>query len=77
MVRGEFEHILTVDELANHNHTVWTDGITGNGNTQAITANRVTGSLAGWSATTSTTGRTQPHNNMPPYQVGYKWKRVG
>lgn len=30
----------------------------------------------GWTGETSSVGNNQPHNNMPPYEVAYCWKRI-
>lgn len=29
-----------------------------------------------WTGETSSVGNNQPHNNMPPYEVAYCWKRI-
>lgn len=82
VVRGEFEHKLTVNEMPSHDHTLAKGNIDtsssmsfakndGYLNTIVNTAGKY------WWTRTTYSGGSQPHNNMPPYQVGYKWKRVG
>lgn len=72
---GEAAHILTADEMPQHNHTFPIykgSGTMGDGGTGLDTGNGV------WSKNTWTTyrGGNQPHNNMPPYQTVYVWKRL-
>ena len=72
---GEATHILTINEMPNHHHTIETySGGVGDGGS-AI--------QRGWSGSTTqvypaTTneGGNNAHNNMPPYLVVYMWKRV-
>ena len=74
MVRGEFEHVLTVNEMPNHNHNLKFGAYGAHGSAEFCP----TGYNPSLSADfVTSTGGSQPHNNMPPYQVGYKWKRVG
>lgn len=70
-VGGEAEHILTVDELPAHNHTLSGDSVI-----NSTTDGTVTVAVGGYFITTSkfqtlnttdTTGGGQAHNNMPPY----------
>lgn len=84
MVRGEFEHLLTVAEMPSHAHTMtfmgdysgaeWGPFVTGQ---KASSWNIKTMNNSDGNNKMNNTGGSQPHNNMPPYQVGYKWKRVG
>ena len=73
---GEAQHTLTIAEMPSHDHAA------GN-NIQFVTS----GSPAEWNiatgsqnyhavANTTSTGGSQPHNNMPPYLAVYAWKRV-
>ena len=73
---GEYEHQLTVDELANHSHqTTYEYG------TNLVATN---GGGAGWTHYTCNTGNrgvngtggNLPHNNMPPFKAIYRWHRV-
>lgn len=72
---GEKEHTLTIDEMPKHNHNVnmcssigpYASPVRGSGNGQA------------WETspnTISDKGNNQPHNNMPPYIVIYRWRRI-
>lgn len=76
VVRGEFEHTLTVAEMPSHSHTLqaW---ITNSGTNYSGNAGVKSGNWETIRPSTDNIGGSQSHNNMPPYQVGYKWKRVG
>lgn len=72
---GEVEHVLTVDELPEHNHTLSGDSII-----NSKTNGTVTIGVGGYFTTTSkfetlnTTdiiGNGNAHNNMPPYYALY------
>ena len=73
---GEYEHTLTVDELASHSHkttfkygcdTVATNG-GGSGWTHFTCNNNNDGVNA--------SGGNQPHNNLQPYIVTNIWRRT-
>lgn len=79
---GEYRHTLIKSEMPSHNHKV-SDKIgyyvwggpsdinkPGNANAAGIWWTSLE------SLTTGTTGNSQPHNNMPPYEVAYCWKRT-
>lgn len=68
---GEATHTLTVNEMPSHSHTYskW------NNLNQLIQAGGGYGINEG-SYTTSSTGGSQPHNNMPPYRAVYIWERT-
>lgn len=85
-IGGEAEHILTVDEIPSHKHTMTRQ--------QWYSADEIyaasTGTIFSWKSssggTTSAgyrgkdmddTGGSQAHNNMPPYLVVNIWKRTG
>lgn len=78
VVRGEFEHVLTVAEMPSHRHRLFIGSYTAGTGTISLT-NGQRGEVrdANWFIDVGSAGGDQPHNNMPPYQVGYKWKRVG
>lgn len=70
---GEYNHKLTVDELAKHHHLMWARNYevqTKTSSSVAANAEKVI------NASTSDTGEDLPHNNIPPYITVYLWKRV-
>ena len=75
---GEKKHTLSVDELAEHAHTF--DSIQNNDTQpwqapyQVFEYKYVAGTK--YTATTTTSGRTLPHNNLQPYITVYMWKRI-
>lgn len=78
---GEKAHTLTVNEIPAHAHTengavmVWNTKV---GNVGADPARRemASAALVSPALNTSSTGRGQPHNNMPPYYGAYVWHRT-
>ena len=77
---GEENHTLNIDEMPNHNHTIISNIVHGDGpivNHEILNAgifaeegrNRFYSDCYG-------TGRNQPHNNMPPYLAVYVWKII-
>ena len=74
---GEKTHTLTVNEMPSHSHQ------TGIKDDQSFNATMIgiQGSTAQvlfnqYGTPTTSTGGSQPHNNLPPYQVVSYWKRV-
>lgn len=75
---GEKEHTLTVAEMPKHRHTQ----ISANSGSSGLTGTTYSG--LGWSTGNNEilgnamqdTGGSQPHNNMPPYETFYFWKRT-
>ena len=75
---GEKEHTLTVAEMRKHRHTQ----ISANSGSSGLTGTTYSG--LGWSTGNNeilgnamqNTGGNQPHNNMPPYETFYFWKRT-
>lgn len=75
---GEAMHTLTEREMPTHWHSVAGSNKDSSapyhgGYINAATVN--TGTNA-WYAATSTSGWSEPHNNMPPYLTVYMWRRV-
>lgn len=85
---GEATHALTIAEMPRHNHTLSINNDTNPDLKITYYASWATGSLTGTplAATSSgngafyiyanTVGDSAAHNNMPPYTVGYLWKRI-
>ena len=74
---GEATHILTVDEMPNHNH----DAVSTSGTSASV--NLYPFSMLQQSYKTvdrnviRPTGGNQAHNNMPPYIAVCIWERIG
>ena len=72
---GEKEHILTVDEMAEHKHGVYgTIGtVEATGNIQTAPNNSY---LRPVQTETASTGGSKPHNNMQPFIAAYRYRRI-
>ena len=76
---GEYEHILSEDEMPNHSHAVNTGGMAGGtvGPSQGGNHSENSGGAGSRRGGTAiATGGNQPHNNMPPYFGVYVWERT-
>lgn len=79
---GEASHTLTVGEMPNHTHRIYFDNnYSANSNGVDASTNQWKQALVNQNNTAaninlSFTGSSQAHNNMPPYEVFYCWKRV-
>lgn len=69
---GEASVSLTVEEIPSHNHGNYIELAT-NASNKYISSGSAYGDLY---RATANTGGGQPHNNMPPYQAAYCWKRI-
>ena len=69
---GAATHTLTINEMPSHNHQIARsmNGAEGTDRYTPIAASgyKTTGTLS--------TGGGEAHNNMPPYEVAYCWKRI-
>lgn len=75
---GEATHILTIDEMPSHNHSVYFKGyhnIAG-GTTWKCLADIEYPDDHPTNMTCENKGSDQPHNNMPPYITCYGWVRI-
>ncbi len=74
---GEATHKLTVSEMPNHNHEMYTFKQT---STEEYTKKYAPTTSQGWWNTVDdnlgAVGGGQAHNNMPPYLVVNVWKRT-
>ena len=75
---GEKEHTLTVAEMPKHTHNLKTGARTNAWQepNYAISYQYQAASTANSSEGIENTGGSQPHNNMPPYETFYFWKRT-
>ncbi len=71
---GEAEHVLTVDEMPSHRHSVKASSTSGMTEQWAMT--RAKHSFAEYFTDTTQVGGNLPHNNMPPYLAVYVWQRT-
>lgn len=73
---GEKTHILTTDEMPEHNHRPkgWAyQFVVGSGSEVCL---RQSDETDNWASTTTSTGGGLAHNNMPPYITCFIWKRI-
>lgn len=86
---GEKTHTLTVEEMPEHRHPEWVDVSTSvpvplvstNGTGPTLSSGYYfkldsTATTNGKQVETSSTGGGVAHNNMPPYQGCYTWRRT-
>ena len=80
---GEATHTLTIEEMPSHQHSV-PFGATTAGDSSGFPYAWESGLTSatqgkGWGANAGTfaQGKSQPHNNMPPYLVVNMWRRIG
>lgn len=78
---GEETHTLTASEMPRHNHMVCladSNGGSLGGEYTCIARDSFEVSENGWGDTTMllSSGKSEPHNNMPPYLTVYMWQRL-
>lgn len=76
---GEITHTLTIDEMPEHNHTIYypnAGGPYGNANISYPEGSATNMTWCAEMCKTAPTGGGAAHNNMPPYLSVYIWKRT-
>ena len=79
---GEKTHILKIDEMPSHNHTLYgspygsADWVEGGIQRVKYDVNHKTASNTYPIGPAFDTGGSQAHNNLPPYITVYMWKRI-
>ena len=73
---GEKLHILTIDELAEHGHTITANSLGASGRIKVDQGNYASVGNPVNDISIGKTGRNQPHNNIQPYIVCYMWKKI-
>lgn len=76
---GEITHALTIDEMPEHNHTIYypnSGGPYGNANISYPEGSSTNMTWCAEMCKTAPTGGSAAHNNMPPYLSVYIWKRT-
>lgn len=85
--QGEAKHQITEGEIASHGHAIhfynddWngSDGNSGGYNQPGIvhdSPDRSAKNTNRWADLVESTGRNQPHNNLPPLYGAYKFRRI-
>lgn len=75
---GEYKHVLSIDEMPSHYHAskpLWTGG-GGSGSNNTVSGYPNTGKAGQYGINTENVGGSKAHNNIPPYQTVYVWRRT-
>lgn len=72
---GEAAHVLTVDEMPEHRHVIGYGANVYASSYGALTPNAAQAGSSSSNAS-GAAGTSQAHNNMPPYQAVYMWRRT-
>lgn len=73
---GESSHTLTISEMPSHNHRQRVTNLSGYSGSDGQTSGAGQGSTLHYVNETDTTGGSGAHNNMPPIEIFYIWKRI-
>ena len=73
---GEKTHILTINEMPSHSHGQIVTAGTGGTASRTDYNEDAKGQRYPQGTNTNSTGGSQPHNNLPPYETAYVWKRI-
>ena len=73
---GKKTHVLTVDEMPSHSHGQMVTAGSGGTATRTDFTGDSKGQKYAQGVDTYSTGGGKAHNNLPPYEVAYKWKRI-
>lgn len=81
-IGGEFDHILTVDEMPSHSHPLQQEGHNPGTTDGASKMGSYPAEIhpdhdRNWYFGTQSVGGSKAHNNTPPYLSVYMWKRTG
>lgn len=74
-VGGKYQEKLTVDQIPSHRHLGAVSHVDGKTCDEYIAATYTAGT-GRLRQIMSYVGGDQPHNNIPPYAVAYKWQRT-
>ena len=91
-IGGEYGHVLSIDEMAEHNHSIHVAGtrldVNGDNNFRVQVYTPTSGGdfwnlglarspQGSHDAAITATGNSKKHNNIPPYLAVYMWQRTG